>query len=78
VGLHAGAWLAQPLNAFASKLSGFPQTDDYFVTGKNLYPGQAKCRVSSPHALWHEQSANGFVELTFLADTINKYTKQQN
>jgi len=47
------------------------------VDGKDLYPGQAECRVSSSHALWHEESANGFLEITFVADTIHKYTTKK-
>ena len=54
VGLHLGAALMLPLNDFASKLSGFPQTDQYVTSGLNLYPGQAQCKIRSPHALWHE------------------------
>lgn len=77
VALHIGAWFSVPLNNFASNLSGFPQTDKYVTSGKNLYPGQDKCRVSSAHALWHEESANGFLEIVLLADTVHKYTKQQ-
>lgn len=77
LGLHIGAWLSVPINHFASELSGYPQTDKYVTSGKNLYPGQDKCKVSSAHALWHEESANGFLEIVLLADTVHKYTKQQ-
>lgn len=54
VPLHIGAWATVSINAFASNLSGFAQTDDDVVNGVNLYPGQAKCRVTSSHSLWHE------------------------
>jgi hypothetical protein len=37
----------------------------------NLYPGDAHCRTHSPHALWHEESANGLLEIVFLADYVH-------
>jgi hypothetical protein len=77
VPLHIGAWAAQPINKFASELSGFPQTDQSVIDGVDLYPGQAQCRVSSSHALWHEESANGFLEITFMADILHKYTQKK-
>jgi len=60
--------LTPKINAFASKLNGFPQTDAHMASGKNIYPGSGFCDYDSPHALWHEQSANGFVELMLWAD----------
>jgi len=51
------------------------------VNSKNVYPGDDKCRGTSPHALWHEESANGLLEIVFLADTVagllQKYHSQE-
>lgn len=60
----------------ANSLSGFVNTDPSTDNGKNLYPGQETCSVSSPHALWHQQSATGFLEIALLADVVNGYTKK--
>jgi hypothetical protein len=64
----------------STKISGFPETDKAVVLAKTgVYPGDAKCRGTSPHALWHEESANGLLEIAFLADfgfqIINKSQK---
>ena len=72
--LGIGAYCTEAINAFASNLSGFPQTDKAVVEGKNLYPGQAMCRQTSAHSLWHEESANGFLEIALIADTMHKLT----
>ena len=58
------------MNWFASLLTGFAQTDEAMATSHNVYPGSKKCDVDSPHALWHEESANGFVEIILLADYV--------
>jgi len=55
-------------NALSTQVSGFSETDDAVVNAKNLYPGDAHCRAHSPHALWHEESANGLLEIVFMAD----------
>jgi hypothetical protein len=59
------------INGVFSKISGFPQTDSYVTAAENVYPGDKQCKVYSPHAVWHEQSANGFVEVIMLADYVN-------
>ena len=60
------------INAYASKMSGFPQTDPAVVKSDGVYPADTYfCRHWSPHAIWHEESASGFVEITFLADFVN-------
>ena len=70
--LPIGAKLLPDVNELASKISGVPQTDVNVNTSKNVYPGDAQCRGYSPHALWHEASANGLLEIVFLCDYINK------
>jgi hypothetical protein len=37
-----------------------------------VYPGDAQCRLSSPHAIWHEESAIGLLEIMFFADKLNE------
>ena len=58
-------------NALSTQISGFPETDDAVTNAKNLYPGDSKCRSHSPHALWHEESANGLLEIVFTADFVH-------
>jgi hypothetical protein len=48
------------------------------VDAKNLYPGDAHCRTHSPHALWHEESANGLLEIVFVADYIHSIISKKN
>lgn len=64
------ASLTPHINWVASWFSGFPQTDEQMVIGKGIYPGSEFCNSDSPHALWHEQSANGFQEIMLLTDYI--------
>lgn len=66
-----GAWFMPYWNGISTKLSGFAQTDEAVVNSQNVYPGDSQCRGTSPHALWHEESANGLLEIVFLADYIN-------
>ena len=58
-------------NALSVQISGVADTDDAVKNAKNLYPGDAHCRTHSPHALWHEESANGLLEIVFLADYVH-------
>jgi len=56
-------------NWSASLLGGVKDTDLSTQTGKDVYPGASQmCRTWSPHAIWHEQSANGFIDLLILVD----------
>jgi hypothetical protein len=65
-------------NEMASRISQFPQTDENVNNAKNVYPGDDQCRNFSPHALWHEESAAGFLEIIFLADTVNFVTSDHH
>ena len=56
----------------STRISQIPQTDENVVKSKNVYPGDDQCRGYSPHALWHEESANGLLEIVFLGDFMNK------
>ena len=67
-GLKFMALLTPHINWWASLLSGMPQTDEQMVIGKGTYPGAEYCNADSPHALWHDQTANGFLEVMLLTD----------
>lgn len=68
--LRIGAAITPSINFFATILSDFKQTDSAVTSSKNVYPGDSFCRTDTPHALWHEQSSNGLLELVFLTDFI--------
>lgn len=70
--LPLGAKLLPDINELSARISGFPQTDANVNTSHNVYPGDDKCRSYSPHSLWHEASANGLLEIVFVADFMNK------
>ena len=70
--LPIGAKLTPDINDYSARISKFPQTDKNVNTSHNVYPGDWFCRNYSPHALWHEESANGLLELVFLSDFVNK------
>ncbi len=40
----------------------------------NVYPGDNYCKTYSPHAIWHEESANGLLEILFLSDYMHLLT----
>lgn len=76
-----GAKLLPDLNELSKRISGVPQTDDNVEYSHNVYPGDSQCRGYSPHALWHEASANGLLEIVFIGDFMNKMlteTKMEN
>ena len=70
--LKLGAWFLPHWNSLSSKLSGFPQTDPAVNAAKAVYPGDGYCQGYSPHAIWHEESASGLLEIVFLADAVNE------
>jgi len=66
---EVGAMFLPYWNAMSAEISGIPQTDAAVNHAKRgVYPGDMKCRGRSPHALWHEESANGLLEIAFVAD----------
>ena len=67
-GMHFGVFIMPIFNEISNMVSGITQTDPQVGSSYDLYPGHSTCKYSSPHALWHEESANGFVELLFIAD----------
>ena len=69
--ISIGGALLPDVNAFANSFSKFPQTDSNVENSFEVYPGDVHCRHYSPHAIWHEESANGLLEIVFLTDAIN-------
>ena len=65
-------------NFVADEYSGFIQTDDEIKIGIGVYPGDNYCRHTSPHALWHEESAYGLLDMMFLADYIYGILEKMN
>jgi hypothetical protein len=63
------------INSFANSLTSFPQTDVDVDNLKNNYPGDDFCRYETPHSLWHEQSANGLLELVFFCQAMADFIK---
>jgi len=66
-----GGALLPDINSFSNGISGFAQTDSNVENSFGVYPGDTHCRHYSPHAIWHEESANGLLEIVFLTDAIN-------
>lgn len=66
------------INHIADAMSGFTQTDEDVNNSVNVYPGSKWCNVHSSHSTWHEASANGLLDLIFIANHINYMTKQYN
>ena len=69
---NLGAMATPDINEFAAHISNVPQTDINVNKSQNVYPGDSQCRGYSPHALWHEESANGLLEIVFLGDFMHK------
>jgi hypothetical protein len=60
----------------ADALSGFYEQDHDLNTVGNVFPGDKFCRVDSPHAFWHEISANGLMNFAYLANHVNGLSKK--
>jgi len=66
------------VNMLCNALNGFKHSDHEVQSCKNVYPGDDTCRTGpSPHAKWHEMSANGLLDLILLADDINGMLSQK-
>lgn len=68
-----GALLMPAVNSLANVLTGFNHADASIQqVGEGIYGGQHYCRVkaTAPHAKWHEMSANGLVDLGYMADAV--------
>lgn len=69
--LYIGGHSIPVVNFIADILTGFEQTDHDVNNSKNLYPGQKHCKYDQGHSIWHEQSANGIVDIMYLCDFVN-------
>ena len=69
-------WVAAHLmpvwNRIANHVSGFSQTDYDFNHAVSVYPGDYYCRIYSPHAMWHEESAGLLFDFSLIADYANQ------
>ena len=73
--ISMGVAFAPTVYAFADKLSGFYENDEELNKMGKVFPGDKQCRVESPHALWHEVSANALINFAYLANHINGLSK---
>ena len=58
------------VNKLATSISGMPETDPDVVSAHHIYPGAEYCNIHSPHALWHQQTGNGFLDFVMMGDFI--------
>ncbi|CAB9509459.1 unknown protein [Seminavis robusta] len=63
-----GQFSSPVVDFIVSELTDVPETDRL----KELYPGASFCRRDSPHALWHELSAEAIFETYVVMDEINR------
>ena len=68
---HLGAKLGFVVNAIANVLTRFDRHDALLQLQIKVYPGDGKCRAEQGHSKWHELSANGLVDLVYLAESLN-------
>jgi hypothetical protein len=57
--------------SLADHMSGFSEQDQEMNTMGKVFPGDKFCRIDSPHALWHEVSANALMNFAYLANHVN-------
>ncbi|XP_023321882.1 uncharacterized protein LOC111696503 [Eurytemora carolleeae] len=69
-----GSTMIKYVNRYANSLSTFPIYDQEMQDGGDVYPGSDRCNPQEPHSKWHLESANGLLDLIFLADYINLLT----
>jgi len=67
-----GAVFQPLLNAKSGFPSTLPHLSPRLSSGQGLYPGDAWCRSSQPHSLWHAQSAAGLIDFFLLVDKVVK------
>lgn len=64
-----GAFLMPLVNRMGDFLTGYPHPS-YVTDCGAVYPGSTMCRARIAHAKWHEESANGLVDLIYLTDDV--------
>ena len=70
--LKYGYHFLPQFNAIMNLLTTFEQFEQNFHYSYNIYPGDAWCNPSSPHAMWHAASAIGLLDLTYLGDELHR------
>lgn len=66
-----GKLAAPTIMSWGTALDKIPQTDENVVKSDHVYPGSNFCNSDSPHALWHEMSAQALMDLVFFVDEID-------
>lgn len=69
---YAAVFFIPTVNMIADQLTGFKQTSPELNWSYSLYPAHSYCKYEGSHAVWHEVSANGLVDLIYLCDYVNK------
>jgi len=66
-----GAYMTAVVNKIANQMTGFnrEEADPDFQFSYNVYPGDGICSVEQPHSKWHEESANGLVDVALLTNS---------
>jgi hypothetical protein len=62
------------INFIANVLTGYKRDLAFQLTFR-FFPGSKICGVESPHSKCHEESANGLVDMVYVADDINYLLK---
>ena len=65
-----GNMVAPSVDAFLNSIGGYDIPDDRLAARSRVYPGSQTCNKASPHALWHQESADVMWELVRLADDV--------
>lgn len=73
--LMLGIYFTPTVYKFADHLSGFYEHDDIMNHMGNTFPGHDQCRTESPHAFWHDVSANALMNFAYLANHINDLSR---
>jgi hypothetical protein len=60
------------INGLSTSLTAFNYTNQNLQMGNDMYPGQDWCKKTSPHAIWHHQTAIALVDFVYLADEMNR------
>ena len=66
------------VNMLGNAMTGYAHPDPTVQSCKNVYPGDAACRVGgSAHTKWHEQAGNALVDLMYLCNDLNALLHQK-
>ncbi|CAB9504992.1 expressed unknown protein [Seminavis robusta] len=65
-----GATKTPSVDFLINILTGFGNPTKYTYNSEEAYPGASFCNRDSPHALWHQESADALPEIAFAADKL--------